>query len=227
MSEVGERFSRARRSTLAAANDAKESEACITLLQDANALEIADGLRQVEVLAMLGDDETFLAQQNSKPQKGQNTVIIFGVSVRRIEKNNRGQTRPWFQVLLKQFEAVERVHSEDSRATSDFERFEVFTNQSCGGCMALDENSFDGSAAKGFDSDSACSGEHVDEPRTGDMFAENIEQGFAKTVAGGAQGHALKTLELAAAEFSGNHTHVSVLTLTNTSQMITSLPFGR
>lgn len=77
--------------------------------------------------------------------------------------------------------------------------------------MIFDEGYVGGAAAEGFDADGAGPGEDVEEARAYDAGAEDVEEGFAKAVAGGAESEAFQALQDAAAVFACNDAHLEIL----------------
>src|SRR5882672_8014000 len=89
--------------------------------------------------------------------------------------------------------------------------------------MIFYEDGLRGAAADCFDADRAGAGENVKEAGTWDVGPENVEEGFAQTIAGRAEGIALEGFEDAAAIFAGDDAHIG---LANFGQMIPPLPLA-
>ena len=65
--------------------------------------------------------------------------------------------------------------------------------------MGFDEGGGGGATAEGFDTDGASAGEEVEKVRAFEMSAEDVEESFAKIVAGGAEIHSFERFEHAGA----------------------------
>ena len=68
---------------------------------------------------------------------------------------------------------------------------EIFADEADSGGMIFYEDGRNGSAADGFDTDGAGSGEQIEETRAFDAWAEDVEESFAQHVAGGAKRESL------------------------------------
>ena len=73
--------------------------------------------------------------------------------------------------------------------------------------IRFQKNCFGGAAAERFDAHGAGAGESVDEERTFDRRAENIEKRFAQAVAGRPEFQQARAFQYAAAIFTSDHTH--------------------
>jgi len=73
--------------------------------------------------------------------------------------------------------------------------------------VIFDEGYVGGAAAEGFDADGASAGEEVEEARADYARAEDVEERFAKAVAGGTEREALQALQDTAAVFAGDDAH--------------------
>jgi hypothetical protein len=89
----------------------------------------------------------------------------------------------------------------------------------------FDEDNLTRATAEGFEANGAGTGECVDETTTDNQVAENIEQGFAQTVAGRTKVKAFQAVELATAKFAGDYAHKS--RSANACEMVAALPFAR
>lgn len=74
----------------------------------------------------------------------------------------------------------------------DFEGCEVAADEGGGGGVVFDEDDFDGASACGLDADGAGASEDVEKARTANIGTEDVEEGFAEAIAGGAEGRALE-----------------------------------
>ncbi len=90
--------------------------------------------------------------------------------------------------------------------------------------MIFDEDGFACATTERFDADCSGAGEEIEETRIGNAVGENVKQGFAQTIAGGAQSVAFEGLELTTTKCSGDDAHGIESTSTDVSQMIAALP---
>jgi len=77
--------------------------------------------------------------------------------------------------------------------------------------VIFDEGYVGGAAAEGFDADGAGAGEDVEEAGADYAGTEDVEERFAKAVAGGTEGEAFEAFEDAAAVFAGDDAHLEIL----------------
>ena len=84
---------------------------------------------------------------------------------------------------------------------------EILADEFCGGRVIFEEGYVGGAAAEGFDAYGAGAGEDVEEARAYDAGAEDVEERFAKAVAGGTEREAFQALQDAAAIFAGDDAH--------------------
>jgi hypothetical protein len=201
----------------------EEAEGGVALAEDASLQEAADAVGELEGAAVLGDDEAALAKKWGRAEEAEDAVVLRFFGVGRVYESEIEWGVGRFVLVGDFLEGAEGVEGEDLRAAGDCEGCEVATNQDSGGGVVFDEDDFEGAAAEGFDADGAGAGEDVEEARAGDVGAEDVEEGFAKAVAGGAEGVALEGFEDAATVFAGDDAHIS---LTDFRQMIPPLPFG-
>ncbi len=141
---------------------------------------------------MLGDDEAGGAEKWGGAEEAEDAVVLIFFRVGRIEKYEIEWGVGRFVLARDFLEGAEGVDREDMGSGGDCERFEIATNQDSSGGVILDEDDFDGAATKSFDPDGAGAGENVEETRAGDVGAEDVEEGFAQAIAGGAEGIALE-----------------------------------
>jgi len=93
-------------------------------------------------------------------------------------------------------------------AGGDLEGGEVGAQRGEGGGGVLGEPDVGGAAAEGLDADCAGAGVEIEETAIGDARGEDVEEGLAEAVAGGAGGGAPWGDELAGAMGSGDNTHL-------------------
>ena len=186
----------------------EEAEGGVALAEDASLQEAADALGEIEGAAVLGDDEAALAEKWGGAEEAEDAVVLRFFGVGRVYESEIEWGVGRFVLVGDFLEGAEGVEGEDLRAAGDCEGCEVATNQDCGGGMVFDEDDFEGAAAEGFDANGAGAGEDIEEAGARDVGAEDVEEGFAKTVAGGAEGVALEGFEDAAAEFTGDDAHL-------------------
>src|SRR6266852_5749250 len=122
----------------------------------------------------------------SRGSRGYGRTDLFP---RRADRRRRNRTgRRWACAGGEFFERAEGVDGEDMGSAGDRERFEIAADQDCGGGVVLDEHYFCCTTANRFDANGAGAGEDVEEARTADVGTEDVEEGFAQAVAGGAEG---------------------------------------
>ena len=202
----------------------EEAQGAVALAEDASLQESADATRELEGAAVLGDDEAALAKKWGRAEEAEDAVVLRFFGVGRVYESEIEWGVGRFVLVGDFLEGAEGVEGEDLRAAGDCEGCEVATNQDSGGGVVFDEDDFEGPAAEGFNADSAGAGEDIEEAGAGDVGAKDVKEGFAKTVAGGAEGVAFEGFEDAAAIFSGDDAHSL---LADFRQMIPPLPFGR
>ena len=203
------RRSEARRSGGFDLRQQEEGERGVALLEDAGAAEAVELFGELEFVVMLEDDEGVVGQEIGGGEKFEGAGVIDVGGVGRIDENEI-EWRSGRSVARGEFlQGGERVGGEDSVAGGDFERVEVLADEFCGGRMIFDEGHVGGAAAERFDADGASAGEDVKEARANDTRAEDVEERFAKAVAGRAKREPLQALQDAAAIFAGDDSHVS------------------
>jgi hypothetical protein len=85
---------------------------------------------------------------------------------------------------------------------------EIFAQGAEGGRGVLDEDDVGRAAAEGLDADGSGAGEEIGEDSVSDARSEDIEEGLAEAVRGGAGGVAAGSDELAGAKFASDYAHV-------------------
>jgi len=170
----------------------EEAEGGVALAEDAGLQEASDALRQIERAAMLGDYEAALAEEWGGTEEAEDAVVLVFFGVGRIDENEIERWVRGFVAGGDFFEGAEGVEGEDLGSAGDCEGFEVATDQGSGGGVVFDEYDFEGAATYGFDADGAGASEDVEEAGAGDVGAEDVEESFAKAVAGGAEGVAFE-----------------------------------
>ncbi len=172
----------------------EEAEGGVALAEDAGLQEAADALGQIERAAMLGDYEAALTERWGGAEEAEDTVVLIFFRVGRIDEDEIERGVGGLVAGGEFFERAEGVDGEDMGSAGDRERFEIAADQDCGGGVVLDEHYFCCTTANRFDANGAGAGEDVEEARTADVGTEDVEEGFAQAVAGGAEGVALETL---------------------------------
>jgi hypothetical protein len=186
----------------------EEAEGGVALAEDARLEQAADSMGQLEGAAMFDDYEAALAEKWGGAEEAEGAVVLILFGVGRVDENEI-EWRVRGLVAGGEFlERAEGVEGKDLRSVGDCERFEIATDEDCGGGVIFDEDDLDGTAAEGFDADGAGAGEDVKEARAADVWAEDVEEGFAEAVAGGAEGGAFETFEDAAAVFASDDAHL-------------------
>src|ERR1700722_3167369 len=99
------------------------------------------------------------------------------------------------------------IHLQDGGAFADLQGFEIVADQFGGGSVIFNEEDVFGAPAQGLDADRAGAGEKIEEAGARDSGGENVEEGFAEPVAGGAEVGGVEGFELARAVQAGNYTH--------------------
>ena len=156
---------------------------------------------------MLEDDEGVGSEEIGGGEEFECAGVIDVSGVGRIDENEI-EWRSGRSVARGEFlEGGEGVGGEDGVAGGDFERVEILADEFCGGRVIFDKGNMGGAAAEGFDADGAGAGEDVKETRAYDAGAEDVEERFAKAVAGGTEREPLQALQDTAAIFAGNDAH--------------------
>lgn len=99
------------------------------------------------------------------------------------------------------------IHLQDGGAFADLQGFEIVADEFGGGGVILNEQHVFGAAAQGLDADRAGAGEKIEEAGARDSGGENVEEGFAEPVAGGAELGGVEGFELARAVEAGDYAH--------------------
>ena len=92
-------------------------------------------------------------------------------------------------------------------AAADSERGQIGADGAEGGLGVFDEDGFCGASAEGLYSHRSGASVEVEEYGAGDARGENVEEGFAEAVAGGASVAAFGRDERSGAELSGDDAH--------------------
>jgi hypothetical protein len=201
----------------------EEAEGGVALAEEAGLQEAADALGQIESAAVLGDYEAALTEKWRGAEEAEDAVVLIFFGVGGIDENETEWSVGGLVAGGDFLERPKSVEGEDMGTAGDCEGFEVAADESGSGGVVFDEDGFDGAAAQSFDSNGAGTGEDVEEARTADVGTENVEEGFAQAVAGGAESVALEVFENAAAVFAGDDAHCC---LADFRQMVAALPFG-
>jgi hypothetical protein len=199
----------------------EEAEGGVALAEDASLEKAADAVGELESAAVLGDYEAALTEKWGGAEEAEDAVVLRFFGVGRVDEDEIEWGVGRFVLVGDFLEGAEGVEGEDLGSAGDCEGFEVAANQDSGGGVVFDEDDFEGAAAEGFDANGAGAGEDIEKAGARDVGAEDVEEGFAKAVAGGAEGVALEGFEDAAAIFAGDDAHLS---LTDFRQMIPPLP---
>lgn len=151
---------------------------------------------------MFGDDDA-LGRDEMRGVEIVEDIHVVIVAIRRVEKNEVGD-----QVASSEFfKAAFGVGFNYFYASANVEGFEILTHQTYAGGIMVDEEDFAGATADGFNPDCAGAGVEIDEQRIFDGRAEDVEEGFAEAVAGGADAREAWSSEAAAAIFSSDYSH--------------------
>ena len=185
----------------------EEAEGGVALAEDASLEKAADALGEIESAAVLGDDEAALAEKWGGAEEVEDAVVLRFFGVGRVDEDEIEWGVGRFVLVGDFLEGAEGVEGEDLGSAGDCEGFEVTTDQDSGGGVVFDEDDFEGSAAEGFDANGAGAGEDIEEAGARDVGAEDVEESFAKAVAGGTEGVALEGFEDAATIFAGDDAH--------------------
>ncbi len=101
-------------------NQAIESKAGIALAKNADALELADNFRQVKGVAVFGDDDAGWGKKFCGAEEGEDTAIVFGGGVGRIEIYKVEGCCCGGRFGSKFFQAAQNVERENAGAGLDF-----------------------------------------------------------------------------------------------------------
>jgi len=150
-------------------------------------VEVFDLVWEGEGLAVFGDDNGVGGEKFGGAEVAEHAEIVIGGGVGRVEED---VAERWLSGVARGhgLQAAKGVGGKNRCAGADGEGFEIFADEGGGGRVVFDEDDFRGATAEGFDADGAGAGEEVDEMRAGDFLSEDVEEGFAKLVAGGTEG---------------------------------------
>jgi len=180
-----------------------EAERGVALFEKANAFETVEALGKNGFVMMLDDHKAVRSDEMRGIEKFEDAEMLVAFGVGRIEKNEIGEQMAGGE----DSEGAKRVVLHDGCAFADVEREEIFAYQASRGRMRFSEEDFAGAAAESFDADCTGASEEVDEEGAFDGRAENVEESFAESIAGGTEAQRFRTLEAATAKFSGDDAH--------------------
>jgi hypothetical protein len=173
------------------------------LLKLAGELETVKDFRQIDAGAVLDDDDSARSDQVGFIEKFKGADVVVFFIVRRIEKNKIGHQMASGKFL----QAADGVGFDYFGGGKHLQRFEILLDELYGGCVGLDEDDLFCAAANRFDADGAGAGEKIDEERVVHRGAEDVEQGFAQTIAGGADFEIARSFQKTAAIFACDDAH--------------------
>ena len=185
----------------------EEAEGGVALAEDASLQESADAVGELEGAAVLSNDEAALAKKWGEAEEAEDAVVLRFFGIGRVDEDEIEWGVGRFVLVGDFLEGAEGVEGEDLGSVVDCQRFEITADQDGGGGVVFDEDDFEGAAAERFNADGAGAGKDIEEAGTGDVGAEDVEEGFAKTVAGRAEGVAFEGFEDATAIFAGDDAH--------------------
>src|SRR5438270_955808 len=129
----------------------EKAERGVALPKNSSLQEAADSLRQLMSAAMLGNDQTALAQKWSRTEKTQDAVVLIFFGVGWIDVDEIEWRIGRLVTGCDFFQGAESVQWEHLSAIGDGERFEIAADQD-GGCgVILDEDDFGCAAGNCFD----------------------------------------------------------------------------
>ena len=174
------------------------------MFEEAGAFQAVEARGQIELGAVFGDDDALGGDQ----VRGVEIFEDFraaAVVVRRVQENKVGD-----EVTIGKFiESAFGVGGEYFDAAGNLQGFEILANQADGSWIAVDEENFASATADGFNSDGAGAGVKIDEQGLLDGRAEDVEERFSETIAGGTDLEGVWSFQAAAAIFSGDDSHES------------------
>ena len=162
----------------------------VALLELAGAFQACEEFGQFGFPTVFDDDDAAWGDQVRGVEQCEDLLVLGGFFVGRVEEDKIGEPmagRHFFQAA--------DSGSFDQLGCEDVEGFEVFADQSRGLRVGFDENCFARAAADGFDANGAGSGEEVNEQRVLERGAEDVEEGFAQAIAGGAKAKRARTFQ--------------------------------
>ncbi len=148
-------------------------------------MEAAEAGGQLGLAAVLGDDAGARGEERfgaGAAKEGEGGGVLGGGNVGRVEEDE-----------VKGIGAGEQAGDEGGYAAviegvagGDVHGLEVLAKSGEGGAVAFGEEDVGGAAAEGLDADSSSAGVKVGESGAGKGWRENVEEGLAEAVAGGA-----------------------------------------
>ena len=151
---------------------------------------------------MLGDDEGLRREAGGTTEEAESLGVGFFVFVGWVEVE---EVDAGWREALEERHGAAVFHGEGLR---DVEGGEVCAEGFEGGRGVFGEEDVAGSAAEGFDADGAGAGIEIDEGGVGEARGEDVEEGFAEAVTGGAGGGAGWGDEDAGTVGAGDDAHV-------------------
>ena len=133
---------------------------------------------------MFDDDDAARGDEVRGVEEFEDFLVVGGFFVGWVEEDEIGEQAAGCH----SFEAANGGGLDQFGGGEDVEGFEIFADQARGLGARFDENCFARAAADGFDADGSGAGEEVDEKGFFDGRAEDVEEGFAQAIAGGARG---------------------------------------
>jgi len=164
---------------------------------------------ELEFVVMLEDDEGVGSEEIGGGEKFEGAGVVDVGGVGGIDEDEIEARRGRTVARGKFLQGGVDVGGENGVARGDFERVEILADQFCGGWVIFDEGYVGGAAAEGFNAYGAGAGEDVEEARAYYTWAEDVEERFTQSVAGGTKSEAFEALEDAAAIFSGDYAHIN------------------
>ena len=129
------------------------------------------------------DDDATRGDEVRGVKECEDFLVVGGFFVGWIEEEEIGEQAAGGNF----FQAAQSWGLDQLRGGPNVERFEIFADQARGFGARFDEDCFARAAADGFDAYGAGSGEEVNEEGIFYGRAENVEEGFAQAIAGGAK----------------------------------------
>lgn len=179
-----------------------EGQAGVALFVDSGAGQGAVAVGELEggFGGVFGYDEGAGGEHGLAAEEAEGLGVGFFVVVGGVEEDEVDRLR----------ETLEQRHHAavfEGVATGDFEVLQVGAEGFEGRTAVLGEVDVSGSAADGFEAHGSGAGEEVYETAAGDARREDIEQGFAEAVAGGAGVGAGGRCQEAGTVLAGDDTH--------------------
>ncbi len=185
----------------------EQGEGGVAVAEGAKCFQGSEAFREREGATMLGDDDGCGSEEGARGEEIQDAGVFFGGCVGRIEKDVGPFWRNRTAAGSERFKPAEGVERKNSSALANSKAREIGFDERDGGAVRFDEGGGGSSAAERFDADGAGTGKEIEKMRAFEMSAENVEESFAKIVAGGPEIQSFEGFEQAGAILAGDNAH--------------------